>query len=153
RHWRDAPPGVSPQCRAILGNHSAIIVLLPPRQHWRRTGRQWRGQPGRRLAMSEAQSTQTAAVESTQQEVSLLDQIITEHRIGQDDEQREQSRKQIATLVEEVLKGTVRVSKDLEATINARIADIDVLLSKQLNEIMHAPEFQKLEASWRGLHY
>ena len=103
--------------------------------------------------MSEAQSAQTAAVETTQQEVGLLDQIITEHRIGQDDEQRVQSRKQIATLVDEVLKGTVRVSKDLEATINARIADIDVLLSKQLNEIMHAPEFQKLEASWRGLHY
>jgi len=103
--------------------------------------------------MSEAQSAQTGAAEVTQQETSLLDQIITEHRIGQDDEQREQSRKQIATLVDEVLKGSVRVSKDLEATINARIADIDVLLSKQLNEIMHAPEFQKLEASWRGLHY
>ncbi|HYY15192.1 MAG TPA: type VI secretion system contractile sheath large subunit, partial [Gammaproteobacteria bacterium] len=27
------------------------------------------------------------------------------------------------------------------------------LLSRQLNEIMHHPEFQKLEASWRGLHY
>src|SRR5215831_8769037 len=107
----------------------------------------------RSLIMSEAQSAQTAAVETTQQDMGLLDQIITEHRIGQDDEQREQSRKQIATLVDEVLKGSVRISKDLEATINARIADIDVLLSKQLNEIMHAPEFQKLEASWRGLHY
>src|SRR5207237_1057632 len=63
------------------------------------------------------------------------------------------SRKQITTLVEEVMKGTVRVSKDIEATINARIADIDELLSRQLNEIMHAPELQQLEASWRGLHY
>jgi type VI secretion system protein ImpC len=52
-----------------------------------------------------------------------------------------------------VMQGTVRVSKDLESTINARIADIDELLSRQLNEIMHAPEFQKLEGSWRGLHY
>lgn len=103
--------------------------------------------------MSEAQSAQTAAAEVTQQETSLLDRIITEHRIGRDEEQRVQSRKQIATLVDEVLKGTVRVSKDLEATINARIADIDALLSTQLNEIMHAPEFQKLEGSWRGLRY
>ena len=77
----------------------------------------------------------------TQEKENLLDQIITETRIGRDDEQREQSRRQIATLVEEVMKGTLRVSKDLEATINARIADIDALLSKQLNEIMHAPEF------------
>jgi type VI secretion system protein ImpC len=51
------------------------------------------------------------------------------------------------------MKGTVRVSKDIEATINARIADIDELLSRQLNEIMHVQEFQRLEASWRGLHY
>jgi type VI secretion system protein ImpC len=37
---------------------------------------------------------------------------------------------------------------------NARkVSDIDDLLSRQLNLIMHTPEFQKLEASWRGLHY
>jgi type VI secretion system protein ImpC len=51
------------------------------------------------------------------------------------------------------MKGTVTVSKDLESTINARIADIDALISKQLNTIMHHPDFQKLEGSWRGLHY
>ena len=45
------------------------------------------------------------------------------------------------------------VGRDTEAMINARIAQIDHLLSLQLNEIMHHPEFQKLEASWRGLKY
>src|SRR5439155_8697248 len=95
--------------------------------------------------------TETSAL--LQQEESLLERIIDEGRIGRDEEQREQSRKQITTLVEEVMKGTVRVSRDIEATINARIADIDELLSRQLNEIMHAQEFQRLEASWRGLHY
>jgi type VI secretion system protein ImpC len=35
--------------------------------------------------------------------------------------------------------------------INARIAQIDHLLSLQINEILHHPAFQKLEASWRGL--
>ena len=43
------------------------------------------------------------------------------------------------------------ISRDLETTINARIADIDALLSQQLNAIMHHTGFQKLEASWRGL--
>jgi type VI secretion system protein ImpC len=106
--------------------------------------------------MAEGKMTQVQAdgVEVTEeQEGSLLDQIITETRIGRDEVQREQSRRQIATLVEEVMQGTVRVTKDIESTINARIADIDALLSRQLNEIMHAPELQKLEASWRGLHY
>lgn len=95
---------------------------------------------------------QGAAVVGTE-EGGVLDQIINETRIGKDDWERDQSRRQIATLVEEVMKGTLRVSKDLEATINARIADIDKVLSAQLNAIMHAPEFQKLEGAWRGLHY
>src|SRR5499433_1414966 len=102
---------------------------------------------------NEMEQAQTESSALLQQEESLLERIIDEGRIGRDEEQREQSRKQITTLVEEVMKGTVRVSKDIEATINARIADIDELLSRQLNEIMHAPEFQRLEASWRGLHY
>lgn len=35
--------------------------------------------------------------------------------------------------------------------VEALIADIDQALSKQLDLILHAPEFQALEASWRGL--
>jgi type VI secretion system protein ImpC len=37
--------------------------------------------------------------------------------------------------------------------INARIAQIDHLISLQLNEVLHHPDFQKLEGSWRGLRY
>jgi type VI secretion system protein ImpC len=35
----------------------------------------------------------------------------------------------------------------------ARIIGLDRLLSAQLARIMHAPEFQQLEAAWRGLEY
>jgi type VI secretion system protein ImpC len=102
---------------------------------------------------NETEQLQQATVVTEQEEDNLLEQIITQTRIGRDEDQRQQSRQQIATLIEEVMQGTIRFSKDMEATINARIADIDALLSRQLNEIMHAPEFQRLEASWRGLHY
>lgn len=102
---------------------------------------------------NEAQPEQAKSAAPTQEEKSLLDQIIDDGRIGRDQEQREASKQQITTLIEEVMKGTVTVSKDVEATISARIADIDELLTRQLNEIMHAQEFQKLEGSWRGLHY
>ena len=94
---------------------------------------------------------QTATLE--QESAGLLDQIITKTKIGRDTEQKTQSRQQIATFVEEVLKGSIKRSKDVETTISSRIAEIDALLSKQLNEILHAPELQKLEASWRGLRY
>ena len=33
------------------------------------------------------------------------------------------------------------------------IKQIDQMVTAQLNEIIHAKEFQRLEASWRGLHY
>jgi len=37
--------------------------------------------------------------------------------------------------------------------INARIAQIDRLISAQLSEVMHHPSFQKLEGMWRGVKY
>ena len=55
--------------------------------------------------------------------------------------------------MKEVLQGTITIGRDTDAMINARIAQIDHLISIQLNEVMHAPEFQKLEGSWRGLKY
>jgi type VI secretion system protein ImpC len=42
---------------------------------------------------------------------------------------------------------------DLDAMLSARIADIDDLVSAQVNEILHAPPFQRLEAAWRGVAY
>lgn len=40
---------------------------------------------------------------------------------------------------------------DARRVIEALIAEIDQALSGQLNAILHAPDFQALEASWRGL--
>ena len=41
----------------------------------------------------------------------------------------------------------------LISIIQSAIAIIDEYLSTQINEIIHAPAFQRLEASWRGLSY
>jgi len=84
-------------------------------------------------------------------EVSLLDQIVEEGRLARDPAARERSRDLVKEFVQQVLEGEMMVSKDAEAMINARIAQIDHLISIQLNEILHHPDFQKLEASWRGL--
>jgi type VI secretion system protein ImpC len=59
----------------------------------------------------------------------------------------------VKQFVKEVLAGTITVGRDTDAMINARIAQIDHLVSIQLNEVLHNPAFQKLEASWRGLKY
>ncbi len=86
-------------------------------------------------------------------EVSLLDQIVDKGRFGTDAPARERGKDMIKQFVNEVLAGTITVARDADAMLNARIAQIDRLISAQVNEIMHAPQFQKLEATWRGLHY
>jgi type VI secretion system protein ImpC len=45
------------------------------------------------------------------------------------------------------------LSRDSEATIGLRIAEIDKLISLQLNEVLHHPAFQKLEATWTGIRH
>lgn len=94
-----------------------------------------------------------AEVQEQVQEVSLLDQILTEGKMARDDYQREQAKDMIGEFVNQVMSGTLTLSKNMDVAINARIAEIDRLLSAQLNEIMHHQEFQKLEGSWRGLHH
>ena len=39
------------------------------------------------------------------------------------------------------------------ALLDSYIADIDTVLSAQVDEILHNQEFQELESTWRGLHY
>lgn len=43
--------------------------------------------------------------------------------------------------------------EELSARIDRLIAGIDAALTRQLNAILHAPEFQELEALWRGLEH
>jgi type VI secretion system protein ImpC len=101
------------------------------------------------MSLGEEAKPQAQAAEVAVKEGTLLDQAIKATK------QTEKSRAQelLRTLTEEALKGTVTWNKDVTRTITAGIQAIDQALSRQLVEIMHAPEFQKLEGTWRGLHY
>lgn len=44
-------------------------------------------------------------------------------------------------------------SEDIFLAVHSTIAHIDHLINEQLNKIIHHPNLQKLEASWRGLWY
>ena len=85
-------------------------------------------------------------------EGSLLERIMVEGKLARDQSQREYARDLVGEFVNEVLAGAT-VSNDVVDLINDKIAEIDDLLSAQVNEILHHAEFQKLEASWRGLSY
>src|SRR6266581_131343 len=103
--------------------------------------------------MPESKKAQGATGVVEQTERGLLDQIVEQGRIARDPAARERGRNLVKEFVSQVLEGSMTVSKDAEAMISARIAQIDHLLSIQLNEILHHPAFQKLEGSWRGLKY
>jgi type VI secretion system protein ImpC len=98
-----------------------------------------------------AAAAQTAEAKTT--ESSLLDQIVEQGRFGKEQVARERGRDMVKEFVAQVLEGEMKLSRDADATINSRVAQIDHLISLQLNEILHHPAFQKLEASWRGIKY
>lgn len=88
-----------------------------------------------------------AVTESTQG--SLLEDVISATK--QTD--RDYATGLMKTLAEEALKGVVTWDKNLSNTINKAIASIDAMISSQVKEILHNPQFQKLEGTWRGLLY
>ncbi|KAF1009032.1 MAG: hypothetical protein GAK28_00665 [Luteibacter sp.] len=66
---------------------------------------------------------------------------------------KEEVESAVRTLAEQVLANSTIVSDDVNQTIAAYVAEIDRKLSEQINQIMHHPDFQALEGSWRGLSY
>ena len=105
--------------------------------------------------MSTTKAPVAVAGEAVEQaaEQNLLDQIVAQGRFNRDAATLERGRDMVKEFVNQVLQGQMTLSKDAEATIQARIAEIDRLISLQLNEILHYPAFQKLEATWRGIKY
>lgn len=59
----------------------------------------------------------------------------------------------VSTLVKQALADTSLIKDDVLDTIDEMIARIDEKLTAQVNEIIHAEEFQKVESAWRGLYY
>ncbi|MCA9478809.1 MAG: type VI secretion system contractile sheath large subunit, partial [Nitrospira sp.] len=85
--------------------------------------------------------------------LTLLDQIIREGRMARDEVQTAHARDLIGEFVNQILDQGMVVGNDTVAMLNRQIALIDEMLSAQMNEILHDESFQRLEASWRGLHY
>ena len=69
------------------------------------------------------------------------------------DRAREAVEGAVATLASQALEQTTLISDDAVRSIEAMIAEIDRKLTEQVNLILHHPDFQQLEGSWRGLHH
>lgn len=102
--------------------------------------------------MSTPAPQSAAAPAAPAQEVGLLDQVIAATR-PQSDKEAERAKDYFKQFLQGVVKPGQVVSKDVETNIKFWIGEIDKKLSSQLNEVMHHPDFQRLESTWRGLHY
>jgi type VI secretion system protein ImpC len=59
----------------------------------------------------------------------------------------------VQALVTQALADSSLVKSEVLDTIEEMIARLDEKLSAQMNEVLHAHEFQQLESAWRGLNY
>ena len=99
--------------------------------------------------MSDIQVMNSA--EFAEQPADFLDQIINNTQAIRRESERGKVKKQLDNFLSEVASGAVIVSNDLVGSIEMRIAAIDELLSAQISKIIQAPDFQRIESSWRGL--
>ncbi|HEY1773892.1 MAG TPA: type VI secretion system contractile sheath large subunit, partial [Gammaproteobacteria bacterium] len=84
-------------------------------------------------------------------EGSLLDQIMQETRLKPTEEGYEIAKKGVEAFISELLQPQRKTEKVEQKLVDEMIAEIDKKLSKQVDEILHSPDFQKLESSWRGI--
>ncbi|MFN0132038.1 MAG: type VI secretion system contractile sheath large subunit [Phycisphaerales bacterium] len=86
-------------------------------------------------------------------EVNEFESLLKKEFKPKNDTAKDAIKSAVQTLAEQALVGTQLISDDSVKTIESIIAEIDKRLTEQVNKIIHHPDFQKLEGTWRGLHY
>jgi type VI secretion system protein ImpC len=99
--------------------------------------------------MSAEQLAPQRAASTESETTSLLYQAVAATK----QTEPERTEELLRTLTEQALAGTVTYSRNLTITLNQAIKALDAKLSAQLAEVMHHPDFLKLEGTWRGLHH
>src|SRR5215831_9107774 len=99
------------------------------------------------MSPSEQAASQTATTTQAQ-EPNLLDAVLDATKT-----ERPRAEELLKAVIDEALQGTVTFDKNVTKSIKEGMARIDAAISKQLAAIMHHADFQRLEGSWRGLHY
>jgi len=103
--------------------------------------------------MATKKSSDVSADAVKSEELSLLDRIIQEGKMAAEPSQSVYAKKLLGQFATQILDEGMKSAPDkgVVAMINERIAEIDQILTDQLNAIMHHPDFQALESSWIGL--
>ena len=98
-----------------------------------------------------SQSAEAGVVDAT--ELSLLDRIVQQGNMALEPSQNAYAKQLLGQFATQILDEGMKAAPDkgVVAMINERVAEIDKIISDQLNAILHHEDFQTLEASWTGL--
>ena len=102
--------------------------------------------------MAESEQTKEAAAGETV-EADGFASLLQKQFKPQSDRAKDEVESAVRTLAQHALEKSTLISSDVVESINAMIAAIDQKMSAQINAIVHHPDFQQLEAAWRGLHH
>jgi type VI secretion system protein ImpC len=100
---------------------------------------------------SEAPAEIVQVLDSQDTSKSLLDKVIDFGELNKDEAQKEFAKDIITNFATEFSANKIKIQQNLYKAIDARIAEIDSILTSQINEIIHNKAFQALECSWRSI--
>jgi len=96
---------------------------------------------------------QAAAAEAVSGE-SLLDEIASlTTKEGPASEGHLIAKKGLEAFIKELVSPARAGARVHQSVVNELIAQLDERMSKQLDAVLHHPDFQKLESAWRGLKF
>lgn len=102
--------------------------------------------------MSEEQIKQDS-VAATSESGSLIDQLLETTKVRPGDESYAITKQGIQTFISSLLDPSRATDRVTASLADDMIAELDKKLCAQVDEILHHPEFQRLESSWRSLKF
>ncbi len=103
-----------------------------------------------------ATTTKTSKTEAAQGEVREIDEfegLLKQNFKPRSERAATEVENAVNTLVQQALADTSLIKDDVLDTLDEMIARLDEKLSEQMNEIIHAEEYQQIESAWRGFNY
>lgn len=102
--------------------------------------------------MSEAQA-QSSGLAGVQLEGGDLESLLQKEFKPKTSTVKDAIDSAVKTLAMQALDNTKLISDDAVKSIEAIISALDQKITQQITQILHHPDFQKLEGTWRGLAY
>ncbi|MFO3278511.1 type VI secretion system contractile sheath large subunit, partial [Legionella pneumophila serogroup 1] len=90
---------------------------------------------------------------SKEESKAIMLDLLANMEVSMDEEQYQITKSGIKAFIDKIIAEN-RIDEPITSSlIDDVIAEIDIKLSEQVDEILHHPEFQKLESAWRSLKF